>query len=55
LELEVIAEGIESETQRRKLMALGCKSGQGFLFSKPIEAAVELQPWLGTQKLAKSS
>jgi len=55
LEMEVIAEGIESETQRRKLMSLGCKSGQGFLFSKPIEQAVELQPWLGAQRLAKSS
>ncbi len=55
LEMEVIAEGIESETQRRKLMALGCKSGQGFLFSRPIEAMVELHPWLGTERLAKSS
>jgi EAL domain-containing protein (putative c-di-GMP-specific phosphodiesterase class I) len=54
LDMEVIAEGVESETQRRKLMALGCKSGQGYLFSRPIEALVELNPWLGVQKLAKS-
>ncbi len=55
LEMEVIAEGIETETQRRKLMALGCKSGQGYLFARPIESIGELQPWIATPRLAKSS
>ncbi|MFZ5658149.1 MAG: bifunctional diguanylate cyclase/phosphodiesterase [Pseudomonadota bacterium] len=33
--LEVVAEGIETESQRRALLALGCELGQGYLFAKP--------------------
>jgi len=36
LGLESIAEGIETEFQRDKLMAMGCQDGQGYLFSKPL-------------------
>ncbi len=54
LHLDVIAEGIESEMQRRKLMSLGCKSGQGYLFSRPIEQVTDLDAWLGSEPLAKS-
>lgn len=32
--LEVIAEGIETEDQRERLLALGCRYGQGWLFSR---------------------
>lgn len=32
----VIAEGIESERQRAKLLELGCTLGQGFLFARPL-------------------
>ena len=39
LDLEVIAEGIEDEDQRLRLMALGCRSGQGYLFGKPVSGA----------------
>lgn len=35
LNLEVVAEGVESEAQRLILCQLGCKHGQGFFFSKP--------------------
>ncbi|MFN8039850.1 MAG: EAL domain-containing protein [Acidimicrobiales bacterium] len=35
LELEVVAEGVETEAQRRALVELGCPSAQGFLFSRP--------------------
>ena len=35
LGLDVVAEGIETETQREALLALGCRSGQGYLFAKP--------------------
>ena len=35
LELEVVAEGVETEAQRRALVDLGCRSAQGFLFSRP--------------------
>ena len=36
LRKEVIAEGIESEAQRRLLAKLKCEIGQGFLFSRPL-------------------
>jgi diguanylate cyclase (GGDEF)-like protein len=39
LELRLVAEGIEEAEQRDALNALGCPLGQGFLFSRPLEAA----------------
>ena len=33
--LHVTAEGVETETQARKLLQLGCDSLQGYLFAKP--------------------
>jgi len=36
LGLSVVAEGIETERQRRYLAGLGCEYGQGFLFSRPL-------------------
>ena len=39
LEVEAIAEGIEEHVQADQLRSLGCASGQGYLFSKPIPAA----------------
>jgi diguanylate cyclase (GGDEF)-like protein len=33
--LEVVAEGIETDAQRRALLALGCELGQGYFFAKP--------------------
>jgi EAL domain-containing protein (putative c-di-GMP-specific phosphodiesterase class I) len=40
--LDVVAEGIEDELQRRELLLMGCELGQGFLFSRavPFEQAV---------------
>ncbi len=38
LSLQVVAEGIETETQLRQLQLLGCNYGQGYLFSKPVIA-----------------
>ncbi|MCU1344999.1 MAG: putative sensory box protein [Acidimicrobiia bacterium] len=36
LGLSVVAEGIETEEQRRILRSLGCTLAQGFLFSRPL-------------------
>lgn len=46
LQLEVIAEGIESEEQAAALTVIGCRLGQGFLYSIPrpvhfIDAEIE--------------
>lgn len=38
LGIEVVAEGIETEKQLESLMSLGCRLGQGFLFSRPVSA-----------------
>jgi diguanylate cyclase (GGDEF)-like protein/PAS domain S-box-containing protein len=38
LQLEVIAEGIESEGQRDLLIAMGCQFGQGYLLAMPMAA-----------------
>ncbi|NES69615.1 MAG: bifunctional diguanylate cyclase/phosphodiesterase, partial [Okeania sp. SIO2D1] len=39
LGLDVVAEGIETEQQLTQLKNLGCEYGQGYLFSKPVDAA----------------
>ena len=39
LELEVTAEGVETEEQLSRLRGLGCEYGQGYYFSRPVEAA----------------
>jgi EAL domain-containing protein (putative c-di-GMP-specific phosphodiesterase class I) len=36
LGLEPLAEGVETEQQRRFLVDSGCRYGQGFLFSRPL-------------------
>ena len=37
LNLNIVAEGIETESQVGFLHALGCHTGQGYLFSRPLE------------------
>jgi EAL domain-containing protein (putative c-di-GMP-specific phosphodiesterase class I) len=36
LGMRVVAEGIETDEQFRKLQEMGCDIGQGFLFSRPL-------------------
>ena len=38
LNLDVIAEGVETEEQADYLVELGCKSAQGFWFAVPLTA-----------------
>ncbi|TAH10504.1 MAG: bifunctional diguanylate cyclase/phosphodiesterase [Curvibacter sp.] len=45
LNLTVIAEGIEDESQAQALLALGCHEGQGYLYAKPMTSAL-LKEWL---------
>src|SRR3712207_5089348 len=46
LGLRVTAEGVEHEQARRRLAALGCDRGQGYLFSPPIDGDA-LAAWAG--------
>lgn len=39
LGLAVVAEGVETESQREALLALGCMLGQGWLFARPVPPA----------------
>lgn len=36
--LNVVAEGVETQEQYEKLLSMGCKHFQGFLFKKPVNA-----------------
>ncbi|MEH1781784.1 MAG: EAL domain-containing protein [Nostoc sp.] len=44
LDINIVAEGIETSVQLEKLKELNCKLGQGYLFSKPLpsQAATQL-------------
>ena len=37
LDIAVVAEGVENERQAAQLASLGCKLGQGYFFSKPLD------------------
>ncbi|MHC1753348.1 putative bifunctional diguanylate cyclase/phosphodiesterase [Humidesulfovibrio sp.] len=54
LGFDVVAEGIETESQRDFLASLGCEYGQGFLFSRPLAAdkALELLAVCGPRHAA---
>ena len=52
LELTVVAEGVEDDSTAHALTGLGCDLLQGYLFSKPIPAAVLLE-WLREHPLLR--
>jgi diguanylate cyclase (GGDEF)-like protein len=43
LGLEVVAEGIEQDTQARRLVELGAHRGQGYLYGRPVPSASAYQ------------
>lgn len=49
LELRAVAEGIETDRQLRRLQAMGCPFGQGYLFTKPL-APDEMAAWLREER-----
>jgi diguanylate cyclase (GGDEF)-like protein len=54
LEIETVAEGIETAEQAERMRALGCTFGQGYYFSPPREAA-EILAGFETRRQAGSS
>jgi EAL domain-containing protein (putative c-di-GMP-specific phosphodiesterase class I) len=54
LSMDAVAEGIETQAQLAGLHAMGCRYGQGFLFSKPVPA-VEAEALLDTVFLVPAS
>jgi diguanylate cyclase (GGDEF)-like protein len=49
LNMDVTAEGVETDEQRVELKALGCDRGQGFLFARPTDAE-HMTPLLASSK-----
>jgi EAL domain-containing protein (putative c-di-GMP-specific phosphodiesterase class I) len=45
LHLELIAEGIETEDLMQRLIAMGCQTGQGYYFSRPMPAS-QVPDWI---------
>ncbi|MER7001996.1 EAL domain-containing protein [Dactylosporangium sp. NPDC000555] len=45
LDLDVVAEGIETATHRQRLVDMGCGFGQGYLFTRPLPYA-DVPAWL---------
>lgn len=48
LGFEVVAEGVEVDAQAQFLRRLGCDQGQGYLFSRPLDAAAFSSAYLPT-------
>jgi EAL domain-containing protein (putative c-di-GMP-specific phosphodiesterase class I) len=48
--LSVVAEGVESEEQRRFLASFGAHSFQGYLYSRPLPLEEFERLWLGPGK-----
>jgi diguanylate cyclase (GGDEF)-like protein len=56
LKLAILAEGIETEDQRKRVRSLGIKFGQGFLFAEPMPLNRLIAPsrWLGWLNLTQA-
>ncbi len=45
MDLELIAEGVETEAHARHLQGLGCELAQGYYFYRPLDQAAMLDQW----------
>jgi diguanylate cyclase (GGDEF)-like protein/PAS domain S-box-containing protein len=54
MELDVIAEGIETDAQAAFLLNENCEEAQGFLYSKPLSAA-DFEAYLRTARFAEGT
>ena len=54
LGLAVIAEGIENEADREKLLSIGCDEGQGFLFGRPMFPD-QFDAWVQAREMVPAS
>jgi len=55
LGLDSVAEGIETEEERRVLSDLGCTIGQGYLWSRPLPAPELRRWWLAADAAARGT
>ncbi|MGM0563861.1 MAG: EAL domain-containing response regulator [Pseudomonadota bacterium] len=51
LRLQVVAEGVETETQFQRVREIGCDAVQGYYFAHPLESA-EVIDWVNTATLS---
>jgi EAL domain-containing protein (putative c-di-GMP-specific phosphodiesterase class I) len=54
MDMDVVAEGIETAEQSRLLREMGCRYGQGYLFSRPLPAAQVEQMLAGAEPRLQS-
>ncbi len=52
LRMSVVAEGVETQAEADFLLAHGCEKAQGYLFGKPVPAAVFEREWLEADERA---
>jgi diguanylate cyclase (GGDEF)-like protein/PAS domain S-box-containing protein len=55
LGMTVVGEGIENDTARTELIAVGCDEGQGYLLARPLPAADIAALWAATPHAPASS
>lgn len=51
LNMTVVVEGVETESQRQQLLKLGCVQSQGYLFARPM-SAIQFLPWLSARQVS---
>ncbi|MFA6264242.1 MAG: EAL domain-containing protein [Pseudolabrys sp.] len=57
LDMHIVAEGIETQAQAGWLRALGCQTGQGYFFGKPVDVVATtklLREWQPSQAYGKA-